>query len=286
MFVATIVLFSALPLLAESAFVEEERGDYFYFVPEGKIERVLVVAHGTRATNASARETALYFFQQWSQFAQDANLILIVPVFDDDRFGNRGGGGYGGYRGLFGRFMNADDFVIELVRKHEDIMELPPQPFYLYGHSAGGQFAIRFLVQHPELIEQAVVTAPGRYSYPDASTPWPYGAGLLEREIEWNDGTTQSVEVSGDLENYAEAASKVHVIVGGDDLDQQPNRPAHRGETRPELAVTWTSDMNRNATSMGRQGREALASFIILPDTGHNSHTLTIEAQSYLSDQF
>lgn len=282
--IAGLWLLATTPAASQEFYIQEERGDHFYFVPEAEVRDILVVAHGTRPTNNSATETAQSYLQRWQSFAQDENLLLIVPVFDDARFGNRSGG-YGGYRGLFGKNVDADDFVIDLVEQYQDAAGIHRRPFLLYGHSAGAQFAIRFLVQHPELINEAVVTAPGRYSYPDLSSPWPYGAGLLSREIEWQDGTTQSVEVYGHLESYAEAASKIHIFVGADDLAPQPRRPSHRGETRPELAVTWVSDMNRNAVDLGYIDRDDLASFTILPGVRHNSQSLITFAQSYLRDQ-
>jgi hypothetical protein len=267
--------------LAQGVFIQSAEGDHYFYRPSGEVRDVLVIAHGTLIRNTTAQETAHRYLTRWSQFSEESGLALVVPVFDNARFGNQEGG-YGGYRGLFGKIVAADDFVTALVHSHQLTLGMPQRPFYLYGHSAGGQFAIRFLVQHPELIVDAVVTAPGRFSYPTTSTGWPYGARQITRNIVWNDGTRQSVNRAGDLRQYAQATSKIHVIVGSEDLAPQPTRPAHIGDNRIELAQSWVRAMNLNAL---RYGFYEDARIEIISGSGHNSIELTLAAQNYLQSR-
>lgn len=266
---------------ADPLFVEHPEGDYFYIAPAGEPVDVLVLAHGTRPSDTFAHEYALALANRWSDFAQQTGMLLIIPVFDDARFGNRSGG-YGGYRGLFGRHIGADEFVLLAVREQQEQAGMPHSPFFLYGHSAGAQFAVRFTIQHPYAVKSTIAAGAGRYSYPTLDARWPYGGGLLGRDIEWSDGTVQSVVQHASLAQYAEAVGKFHVLVGADDLERQPRRPGHEGRTRPELAVTWVGAMNRNAV-LHDGPNSALASFEILPNVGHVSHILEEEARAYIA---
>lgn len=261
---------------------ERNSGDHFIYQPSGtkNITGILVIAHGTRNSDEFARETSKRYLLRWTDFADENNLLLIAPVFDDERFGNIGGG-YGGYRGLFGREIGADQFVIDIVRKQQTIHGLTAGPFLLYGHSAGAQFAGRFTVTHPELISFTVLSAPGRYSYPTLDAKWPYGAGLLQRVIKWPDGTSHEVRVRGDLSRFAAAAGRMFVLVGAKDTRTQPERPGHKGTNRVELMISWLSEMNDNAA---RQGYQGLVRGYIAPDIGHNSKALTPYAQRIFSE--
>jgi len=263
-------------------YVESTSGDHFVYHPTEaiKITGVLVIAHGTRNNAEIARETAERFLLRWKDFANENNLLLIAPVFDDQRFGNTGGG-YGGYRGLFGREVGADQFVIDIVRYHQKAYGLNPGKFLLYGHSAGAQFAGRFSVKHPELISFAVLSGAGRYAYPTLDAKWPYGAGLLRRSIKWPDGSTENVSVRGNLDHFAAVAGRLFVLVGAKDTSVQPKRPGHRGKNRVEFMISWLGDMNENAAQHDYQG---LVRGYVVPDIGHDSKALTPYAQQVFKE--
>jgi len=53
--------------------------------------------------------------------------------------------------------------------------------FDMYGYSAGGQFAHRFLYLHPDRLAAVAIGAPGMVTVPNMEYPWPWGlAGLSE----------------------------------------------------------------------------------------------------------
>lgn len=269
-----LILFGG-PVWADLAFFSQPEGDYYLYEPSKPAERVLVLAHGTRPKSSTAQDWALVNLKPWLEFAEQQRLLLIAPVFDDARFGNRKGG-YGGYRGLFGKLVSADRFVIELAHRHAVSDD---KRFLMYGHSAGGQFAVRFVVRHPDLVAFALAGAPGRFSYPTTDARWPYGAGELARTIEWADGRRQQVRVAGDLRAYARAAGRIQVLVGEEDIKPQPERPAHKGRTRVALARSWAEAMNRNAARFGRSETVALS---VLPGLGHRFGPLADAAQNIL----
>jgi pimeloyl-ACP methyl ester carboxylesterase len=269
---------------AEIRFVPARQGDHFSYTSPVGVRDILVIAHGTRLKSETARDTAERFLNRWASFADQNQLLLIVPVFDDTRFANRSRYGYGGYRGLFGKYVPADRFILNLVASYQSNHQLPAGPFLLYGHSAGGQFANRFTVRHPDKVARTILSVPGRYSFPTSKVTWPYGAGRLTRTIEWDERTRQRVSVQGRVYNYAQAAGLIHIVVGDQDLSQQPKRPAHAASTRINYARQWQRDMNAAAKRHGQSGRVTLQ---IIPGIGHDSHALTPWVQhaleSYLS---
>lgn len=255
---------------------EHPHGDHFAYIPEATpAKAVLVLAHGMAGKTEAPDRPAKTFLDRWIPFADTHGLILIAPVFDTDRFGNLGGG-YGGYRGLFGKYIPADRFVLTLVEFYQRRYTLPQGPFLLYGHSAGAQFALRFTLKHPQTVIHTVLSAPGRYTYPDLTARWPYGAGLFRRQITWKDGKQQHALFWPKFENFAKASTKFTVVVGADDTRQQPKRPAHIGTNRVEFARSWVR-------AMGNLDEATDAPDLrIIPDIGHDSRRLTPHAQRAL----
>ncbi|MCJ7716827.1 MAG: hypothetical protein MUO54_09950, partial [Anaerolineales bacterium] len=178
---------------------------YFLYRPTtpSNPPQTLVVIHGTPAKDLTAGETALYYAERWAPFAEENGWLLLVPAFNQADFSSRKGeirDALTGYRGLFGREIGADEWVIRLLGLGRAALGWQDAPFLLYGHSAGGQYVGRFLVTHPELVERAVISAAVTYPQPDSAVAWPYGMGALSSEIIWEDGTTAQVEVSPELE--------------------------------------------------------------------------------------
>ena len=66
--------------------------------------------------------------------------------------------------------------MIEEVRKMED---RPNMPYYLFGHSGGGQFVMRLMAFVELGPVEAVAANPGSLLFPTTDLPYPYGFGLL-----------------------------------------------------------------------------------------------------------
>lgn len=270
-------MFSVMAM-AESNFISSKEGDHYVFIPEGEVDSVLVVAHGMIGKKQKASNVANKFLKRWINHAQNNQVILVVPVFDTQRFGNLKGG-YGGYRNLIGKYIQADKFVNKLVDRYAKRTKKQSNKFYLYGHSAGGQFVARYVVTHPERVIKAVISAAGRYSYPSKDSKWPYGAGEFQKKVKWADGTITKISLLPKLESYAAAAEVLEVVVGGKDLKTQPSRPSHIGKNRIEFAQSWAQAMNEHASDYGFQGDIKVH---IVPGVGHNSSKLTPKAVKVL----
>lgn len=246
-------------------------GDHFVYVPDKTPKNILVIAHGMLSKKDKASDVAKKYISRWVKYADKHGVLLIAPVFDTPRFGNLGGG-FGGYRNLFGKYISADDFVNNLVSRYSSQTSTGSKRFYLYGHSAGGQFVNRYVVTHPNKIINAVISAAGRYSYPTTSSKWPYGAGSVSKNLQWEDGSKNRVSITKSLRNYALAASKVSIVIGSKDIKSQPKRPAHSGNTRIEIANSWARSMNQNAKSYGLNG---VVKVNVIQGIGHSSSELT-----------
>jgi len=264
-------LANAVPAQAEIRFVSTIEGDHFVYLPPQPAQRILLVAHGTPRKDEPAKINARRYLKRWLKLADRHSLIVISPVFDEARFGSRSQG-YGGYRGLFGKHIGADTFIDRLVGKYARQTKSGNGRFLLYGHSAGGQFAVRYTVRYPDKVEKTVVSASGRYSYPTTKVAWPYGAGPFRRTISWDKGKVKNTEtVEPRLENYAKAVPKIAIVIGAKDTKPQPERPGHVGRTRVELARSWASQMNRLAAKQKKPGRIKVT---IAPGIGHDSRKL------------
>lgn len=261
----------SLSLNAEVIQNRSYEGDHFVYVPDKTPKNILVIAHGMLSKDDSASDVAKKYISRWVKYADKHGLLLIAPVFDTPRFGNLGGG-YGGFRNLFGKYIPADEFVNKLVSRYSFKTSSGSKRFYLYGHSAGGQFVNRYVVSHPNNIIHAIVSAAGRYSYPTTSSKWPYGAGNLSKTLKWKDGSKNRVSITKSLNNYALAAKKVSIVIGSKDIKSQPKRPAHSGNTRIEIARSWAREMNQNAK---RYGVNATVNVNVIQGISHSSSALT-----------
>jgi poly(3-hydroxybutyrate) depolymerase len=268
-----------LPVMAQVQLHTSAVGDYQLYLPKAPAKNIIVLAHGMLGKNQQAAMQAKTYAERWIPYAEQHGLIIIAPVFDDERFGNLSQG-YGGYRNLFGKHIGADDFVHQLVEQYRKQTRSGSNQFYLYGHSAGGQFVARYVVTHPERVIKAVISAAGRYSYPDDTVPWPYGAGLLNKKINWDNGAVIRHErVSPQLLNYARAADKVQIVIGAADTKAQDKRAAHTGSNRIEFAYSWTAAMNNLAR---RYNMAANIRVHQVAAVGHDSAKLTATAATVL----
>ena len=70
--------------------------------------------------------------------------------------------------------------LVDAIRKHEG---QPALPYYLIGHSAGGQFLMRVSGFVPTGVRRVVAANPGSDLFPELDRPFPYGFGGLPEEL-------------------------------------------------------------------------------------------------------
>ena len=265
--------------------VEDVFGPFYSYVPTTVPEEpeILVLVHGTPAENETAEDDAQYYATSWIDFAEEHGLVLIAPAFDQEDFSSRlGDHAMSGYRGLFGRGIGADEWVLQLVRAHQEAFGSTDESFLLYGHSAGGQFTGRFLVTHPESVKRAVISSAATYPQPSADVAWPFGMGELHTDIEWDSDTVQSVDIVPDHQEWLAATQiPLTVIVGLNDTAELPSYhiPGQKGKNRYVIARNWVKDMAAFAEANGLESRFKLE---IIPGKGHSMSGLIPYCQEAL----
>lgn len=249
--------------------------------------RLLVLAHGFPWPDGSKSDGELARYaeaavKRWAAFAEAYRAVLIAPAF--------GGRDFGGYRALFGRRIDADDFVNAMVDElgGEHIPGFSGR-FSLHGHSAGAQFAARYLVTHPERLDAVVLSAPGAYPWPDPALAWPNGMAPVVRDAPSGsaaDGKAPD-QAAGSIfaprqPGWLDAASDVFVtvLVGSRDTAAQPAEPGQQGSTRIERAVEWVSSMHRHARA---SGRTSAIQFVQAEGLDHDEAGMAIPAQEILA---
>lgn len=237
---------------------ETDHGQYIQYAPANLVAPVtcLVVVHGTPAEDEAALTVARRFAEEWRLAAEDRGLLLLAPAFDNANFGSYEGP-RGGYRGLFGREVRADTFLNEIVDSYRDEFDSFSNRFYLYGHSAGGQFVSRYVVVHPQRIEAAVISGAGTYAFPAPDVAWADGMAPLSTQLTWPvDGSVTSFDFTPDPEGWFEASLRPITVVFG---DQDSAESQQRGQT-------WVVAMNNLAHSRNHQGRGL---YVSVRDEGH-----------------
>jgi pimeloyl-ACP methyl ester carboxylesterase len=219
---------------------------------------------------------------RWAAFAEAQHAIIVAPAF--------GGLDFAGYREMAGRRIDPDEFVNVLVDRAG--MEHIPRfsgRFSLHGHSAGAQFAARYLVTHPKRLEEVVLSAPSAYPFPDPAIPWPNGmAPVVRDELSGSraDGKA-SRQAAGSVfiprpAGWLAAASEVSVsvLVGSRDTEPRPAAPGQQGSTRIERATAWVESMRRHA---GASQRASTIRFALAAGLGHDEVAMAIPAQEILA---
>ena len=276
------------PVAHEAGQLSEEKdvfGTFYVYVPTTLPQKpeILVLVHGTPPKDETAEWNAQYYATSWIDFAEESGYILIAPAFNQEDFSSRlGDHAMSGYRGLFGREIGADEWVLRLVKAHQGAFGSANEGFYLYGHSAGGQFTARFLVTHPESVKKAVISSAATYPQPNTGVAWPFGMGELHTDIEWDSDTLKRVDIVPDKQKWLMATQiPLTVIVGLNDTAELPPSliPGQKGTNRFTIARNWIEDMAAFAEANGLESRFELD---IIPGQGHSMSGLIPYSQEAL----
>jgi alpha-beta hydrolase superfamily lysophospholipase len=268
--------------------MEDVFGTFYAYVPTILPEEpeILVVVPGTSPKDETTKWDAQYYGTTWLEFTEKNSFILLVPAFNQQDFSSwRGDHALGGYRGLFGREIGADEWVIRLVTAHQQAFSSTNEQFFLYWHSAGGQFTARFIVTHPELVKKAVISAAATYPQPRSKLIWPFGMGALHTDIEWEPESINHVDVQPDKQTWPEATQiPLTVIVGLNDTAELPleHIPGQKGRDRITIARNWIQDMADFAEANGEGSR---FKFEVIPGIGHSMSGLLPFTQGALLSQ-
>lgn len=156
--------------------------DIYYHIPGANLASmpILFVFHG-------AGRNAVEYRNAWIEEANSREVIIIAPKFSSTDF--PGGDGYN----LGNVFVDGDnpsptslhpeaDWAFSVIEPLFDDVKAKlgntSSTYNIFGFSAGGQFAHRFLMFKPNArLNQMVASASGWYTVPDATVEFPYGIG-------------------------------------------------------------------------------------------------------------
>ena len=159
----------------EAAGATAERQRVFYHRPEAWTPggRVVVVLHGVNRDADRYRD-------EWRVLADQYGFLLIVPEFSQTKFPGDDWYNFGGMVDEKGAPRNRAQWSFDVVdRAFADVRRLSGaerRGYSLYGHSAGAQFAHRFLLfAASPAVEMVVAANAGWYTLPVADEAFPYG---------------------------------------------------------------------------------------------------------------
>lgn len=135
--------------------------------------RILFVMHGVKRNGEHYRK-------QWITIAEEYNIFLVVPEFSQKHYPRSAKYNLGNVHNDLGELNeekywtftaieNLFDYIKETVTNKNE-------KYYIYGHSAGGQFVHRLVMFKPDArIKKAVATNSGWYTMPSVEDKFPYG---------------------------------------------------------------------------------------------------------------
>lgn len=230
-----------------------------YLPPDPRRLLVLAPGHpwpdGSR-TDDQLREYAHSALLRWQGFADRHGTVLVVPILGA-RFPDFREGG------------DAAEYVTALANTSID-RHLPGSydRFSLHGHSAGAQFAARYLVTHAERLSDVVLSAPSEYAFPDPALAWPHGASGAPAGADW-------IAAGRDV--------RVTVLVGTADIEARPSAPGHASTTRVGRARSWVTAMQQYALESGQPSVVALR---LVDGVAHDEMAMTPAAMHAFTDHW
>ena len=152
---------------------------FTYKPPTYKDGPLLVVCHGVSRNAEDYRNYAITLAERYG-------VIVVAPLFDKERFPSPR---YqrGGLVGEDGKVQPAESWTYAVIPKIvayvRELEGKPRLPYYLIGHSAGGQFLVRLAAFLPGEAVRIIAANPGSHLFPDREQKFGYGFGGLPDEL-------------------------------------------------------------------------------------------------------
>lgn len=242
----------------------------YYYRPRGlaPASPILFVMHGKT-------RTAKRYRNAWKKYAVKYQFLLLAPKFSKKHFKysrryNRGNmfsrskTPIDESRWTFSTIENLFDYVKNLIKSTKN-------KYFIYGHSAGGQFVHRLVLFKPHArFERAVAANSGWYAMPSFQIPFPYGLGQ-----------------SGSSLKYLRKAlnRNLVILVGEKDVDEN-----HKGLKKSSKAMEQGKhrlERGRKFFEMGVEQSKKLGvelgwRFGVVPEAGHSNSRMAVEAVKQL----
>lgn len=150
--------------------------EVFTYKPEQwRGDRMLFVMHGTLRNASEYRDDAV-------AMADRFGTLVVAPCFDKDRFPSRRYQ-FGGLRDEVGKALPPEQwtyaFVPRIAARVRELEARPALPYWIIGHSAGGQFVARMSAFQDTGAVRLVAANAGSHLFPTEDLPFGYGFGDL-----------------------------------------------------------------------------------------------------------
>jgi predicted esterase len=243
--------------------------EVWYHVPPGAEPDapVVLVLHGMGRNGDGYRDA-------WVTPANAHGFVVLVPEFTDEHYPGSREYNLGNVFTADGQRRPEVEWSFSQIEPAFDDarvrLGLTRQRYHLYGHSAGSQFAHRFLLFVPGARASRVVLAnAGWYTLPTPDEAWPYGLGLDNGEgYGAEDAVVPASHVTGFL------GRDVVVLLGDQDTDPQGSGLRTSPEAQAQGPHRFARghhyyDFTRSlAEELGVNSNWALE---IVPDVGHSN---------------
>jgi pimeloyl-ACP methyl ester carboxylesterase len=238
----------------------------------GPQTKILFVMHGL------ARDARRYL-NPWMAPAHKANVLILAPEFSKQFFPGSHAYNLGALHPLSGEGGMARETTFSAIEKIFDhvvrFTGVQARGYWIYGHSAGGQFVHRLVMLNPDArVDVAVAANAGWYTMPDFEIEFPYG---LKKS-----GVTPSA--------LAKSFGKRLIVL----LGEKDNDPRHPSLNRQPAAMKQGRyRLDRGRIFFRRAEREAHTLGVILgwevktvPGVAHDNAGMVEAAASLLTKQF
>jgi pimeloyl-ACP methyl ester carboxylesterase len=147
---------------------------WYYLPSDHPVDRpLLMVCHGMRRNADDYRDN-------WIELAKQYNIIIVAPEFSEEHYPKSAAYNLGNLFDSIGAPIPEAQWSFSLIDPIFDfvVKQLGGQQktYDLFGHSAGGQFAHRFITfkKNPK-VDRIITANAGWYTMPDFSIEYPYG---------------------------------------------------------------------------------------------------------------
>lgn len=240
-----------------------------YYKPRqaGAHAKVLVAIHGVERNGKGARDN-------WVQFAQANQVIVLAPEFDAQRFPSR----LFQFGGMQGRDRSQWTFaaIEELFAKVRADEGLDTTSYMLFGHSAGAQFVHRFVLMMDQAhFSVAVAANAGSYTLPayaDSGAEFSYPWSLDEQHL-------STVQLGAAL------GRKLIIMLGERDVATDARNLPHSREALAQGLYRLARGQNFYAMAQAqaaRMGAKLQWQLITVPGVGHNARGMSQAAATVL----
>lgn len=278
--------------------------EVLYYIPKYFDPDTTEYLFGIHGAGGWHRPGATNRIHQFRNIAEIENLIVIAPAFDcilNWPLGKEGLNEKGIVKDTYlGDFIN----LVNKRNEHRTDLKLietfeffnkhlmKREKFHLYGHSGGGQFASRFIIFYPELLDKVGISSPGSFVFPRRDINYPYGLklGNLEKsfgpQIKADDLKLTDSELDQKLNQVLDL--KLFIIAGEDDvwIDNRPER-SWQGKHRFERAQNFYKIMkeeDQRLKTKGIRSKDKPFQFKLhtMHGVGHNSNAAAANAAELL----